>query len=180
MHDRVTKALAGHPQRQSARGMGVIAETQAIHPIDRHVGQQLRIIRIHSNLSQTELGHKVDLSYQQIQKYESGKNRMSASVLYEIANCLNVPISRFYDGLPQAGSELVNGGLPEIDERIAYLATSEGRRFVEEILRLPPRLRTRTFALIQVLTSDEEETAGQGAPANAETTNQTEGDEYEH
>ena len=178
MHDRVTKALTGHPQRQSLAGRDTT--TPSIHPIDRHVGQQLRIVRIHSNLSQTELGHKVGLSYQQIQKYESGKNRMSASVLYEIANCLNVPISRFYDGLPQAGSESVNGGMPEIDERIAYLATSEGRRFVEEILRLPPRLRPRTFALIQVLTGDEEETAGQGAPADAETTNPTEGEKHEH
>ncbi|MGG6898437.1 helix-turn-helix domain-containing protein [Rhizobium sp. BR 315] len=152
MHDRATIAMIGHPQRQSLAGRGV--DTTSIHPIDRHVGQQLRIIRIHSNLSQTELGKLVNLSYQQIQKYESGKNRMSASVLYEIANCLNVPVSRFYDGLPQMGSEPVNSGLPEIDERIAYLATSEGRRFVEEILRLPPRLRTRAFALIQVLTVD--------------------------
>lgn len=61
----------------------------------------------------------MDLSYQQIRKYESGKNRVSASVLYEIANCLSLAISHFYDGLPQAGSELVHGGLPEMNERIA-------------------------------------------------------------
>lgn len=119
-----------------------------------------------------------DLSYQQIQKHESGKNRMSASVLYEIANCLNVPISRFYDGLPQTGSELMNGGLAEIDERIAYLATSEGRRFVEEIPRLPPKLRTRAFGLIQVLISDDDDMARQGAPADAEIANQMEGHEH--
>ena len=81
--------------------MGVILDTPLIHPIGRHVGQQLRNIRIHSNLSQTELGHKADLSYWQIQKYRRGKNRMSGSVLYEIANCLNVPMCRFYDGLPK-------------------------------------------------------------------------------
>ena len=167
MHERVTKALAGRPQRQSFGGRDTY--TPSIHPIDRHVGQQLRIIRIHSNLSQTELGHKVDLSYQQIQKYESGKNRMSASVLYEIANCLNVPVSRFYDGLPQTGSEPVNGGLPEVDERIAYLATSEGRRFVEEILQLPPRLRTRTFALIKVLMGDDDDMVAQGDLTDGET-----------
>ncbi len=56
----------------------------------------------------------------------------------------------------------MNGGLPEIDERIAYLSTSDDGRFVEEIMRLPPKLRARTFATIQVLTSDVDDMTGAG------------------
>jgi len=159
MHDRVARIFVNNSHGRPFADRG--GDAQAIHPVDRHVGQQLRILRIHSNLSQTELGHEVGLSYQQVQKYESGKNRISASMLYVIASRLNVPVNRFFDGLPPSESEVTDGIVPEVDERIAYIATAEGRRFVEEILRLPPRLRTRTLAVIKVLAGDEEETAGE-------------------
>lgn len=153
MHDRVAK-VASNPRSKGSRAEE--ESNQASHPVDIHVGQQLRIRRIHSNLSQTELGQKVGLSYQQVQKYESGKNRISASMLYEIASGLNVPVRCFFDGLPQPGSGEGVTIAPDADERIAYLATAEGRRFVEEILRLPPKLRTRTLAVIRAIAGDED------------------------
>ncbi|MGZ2488321.1 transcriptional regulator with XRE-family HTH domain [Rhizobium pisi] len=153
MDDRVAKRFAGNSRPNMFRAEEV--SNQVTHPVDIHVGQQLRIRRVHSNLSQTELGQKVGLSYQQVQKYESGKNRISASMLYEIASGLNVPVGCFFDGLPRAGSGEGATIAPEADERIAYLATSEGRRFVEEILRLPPKLRTRTLAVIRAIAGDE-------------------------
>ncbi|PDT25802.1 transcriptional regulator [Rhizobium sp. L9] len=154
MHVRVAKRFASTSQRNAFRA-GDDGD-QATHPVDIHVGQQLRIRRVHSNLSQTELGQKVGLSYQQVQKYESGKNRISASMLYEIASGLNVPVGCFFDGLPEPGTEEGATIAPEADERIAYLATAEGRRFVEEILRLPPKLRTRTLAVIRAIAGDED------------------------
>jgi len=153
MHDRVAKRFVGDSRPNTFRAEE--ESNRATHPVDIHVGQQLRIRRIHSNLSQTELGQKVGLSYQQVQKYESGKNRISASMLYEIASGLNVPVGCFFDGLPQPGSGEGAAIAPEADERIAYLATSEGRRFVEEVLRLPPKLRTRTLAVIQAIAGGE-------------------------
>ncbi|WP_064710642.1 helix-turn-helix domain-containing protein [Rhizobium bangladeshense] len=154
MHDRVAKRFVGNSgpkvfRVEQERG-------QVSHPVDIHVGQQLRIRRIHSNLSQTELGEKVGLSYQQVQKYESGKNRISASMLYEIAGGLNVPVACFFDGLPQPGSAEGAAIAADADERIAYLATAEGRRFVEEILRLPPKLRTRALAVIRAIAGDDD------------------------
>ncbi|ANL38343.1 MULTISPECIES: helix-turn-helix domain-containing protein [Rhizobium] len=151
MHDRVEKRFASQSPRNTFRAED--DSDQASHPVDVHVGQQLRIRRVHSNLSQTELGQKVGLSYQQVQKYESGKNRISASMLYEIAGGLNVPVGCFFDGLPQPGESATIA--PEADERIAFLATAEGRRFVEEILRLPPKLRTRTLAVIRAIAGEE-------------------------
>ena len=154
MHDRVVKRFASNARGNAFRAGA--ESNQASHPVDIHVGQQLRIRRVHSNLSQTELGQKVGLSYQQVQKYESGKNRISASMLYDIASGLNVPVGCFFDGLPQPGSGEGTAIAPEADERIAYLATAEGRRFVEEILRLPPKLRTRTLAVIRAIAGDED------------------------
>ena len=158
MHDRVAKRLAINSPRNAFRAED--DSNQATHPVDIHVGQQLRIRRVHSNLSQTELGQKVGLSYQQVQKYESGKNRISASMLYEIARRLNVPVGCFFDGLPQPGSGEGATIAPEADERIAYLATAEGRRFVEEILRLPPKLRTRALAVIRAIAGAEDKPEG--------------------
>lgn len=153
MHDRVAKEFVNRSRSGGFRSTGENSQTS--HPVDTHVGQQLRIRRIHSNLSQTELGQKVGLSYQQVQKYESGRNRISASMLYEIASGLNVPVGCFFDGLPKPGSGESVAVAPEADERIAYLATAEGRRFVEEILRMPPKLRTRTLAVIRVIAENE-------------------------
>lgn len=155
MHGRVVNALVKGLTRDG--GTGATPESHNIHPVDRHVGQQLRVRRIHSNLSQTELGAKIGLSYQQIQKYETGKNRISASMLYEFAGRLNVPVAQFFEGLPQPDGVAHETVPSEVDERIAYFTTAEGRRFVEEILRLSPRLRTRTFALIKTLAAEDKD-----------------------
>ena len=159
MHDRMAKVCIGAEQRSSFRGAA--PDTQSTHPIDHHVGQQPRIIRMHSNLSQTELGQKVSLINQQIELYESGGNHMTASVLYEVANSLNVPFAHFFEALPLAESASLEGGLSEIGERIPDLPTSEGRHFVKEIVRLPPRLRTRAFTRIKLAADDRDDTAEQ-------------------
>lgn len=155
MHGRVANTFVKRVNGND--GTGATSALHDIHPVDRHVGQQLRVRRIHSNLSQTELGAKIGLSYQQIQKYESGKNRISASMLYEFAGRLNVPVAQFFEGLPQPDAARREELPSEVDERIAYFTTAEGRRFVEEILRLSPRLRTRTYALIKTLAAEDED-----------------------
>ena len=87
------------------------------HPVDRHVGQQLRIRRVYSGLSQTELGNKIGLSYQQVQKYESGRNRISASMLHDIAKELDVPITCFFEGLEQSGLIRLGRRMPALIRR---------------------------------------------------------------
>jgi transcriptional regulator with XRE-family HTH domain len=69
------------------------------HPVDIHVGQRLRAARLIADLSQTAVGEAVDVSFQQIQKYENGSNRVSASRLYIIAHVLGVEISYFFEGI---------------------------------------------------------------------------------
>lgn len=73
-------------------------DTQDPHPVDRHVGRRVQEKRLGLGLSQTALGKAVGVSFQQMQKYEKGQNRISASKLFEIADFLNVGIPYFFDG----------------------------------------------------------------------------------
>lgn len=69
------------------------------HPIDEHVGRRLRQRRRLMNLTQERLAQAVDIRFQQIQKYESGANRISASRLWSLAKALEVPVSYFFEGV---------------------------------------------------------------------------------
>jgi transcriptional regulator with XRE-family HTH domain len=75
------------------------------HPVDIHVGKVIRQIRRESGLTQQHLAERVGIKFQQIQKYETGANRVSASRLWEISRVLNVPVSRFFANYqPQSDS----------------------------------------------------------------------------
>ena len=74
------------------------------HPVDVHVGTRLRQRRALLGMSQTALGKAVGLSFQQIQKYERGSNRMGSSRLFEFAKVLNVPVSHFFEEMTSAVS----------------------------------------------------------------------------
>ena len=85
------------------------------HPIDLHVGQKLRQRRCLLGMTQQRLAAAVGIKFQQIQKYESGANRVSASRLWALANALEVPVSYFFDDLPRMAdgddAHGVNGSL---------------------------------------------------------------------
>ena len=75
--------------------------TQVLHPIDIHVGKRIRIRRKLLGLTQRDLAEHLGLTFQQIQKYESAANRISAGRLYDLARILSVPISYFFDDLSE-------------------------------------------------------------------------------
>lgn len=95
-------------------------------PVDTHVGARLRLRRTLLGLSQTELAKAVGLTFQQVQKYESGANRISASRLYHIAEALDVPVSFFFDDIPRTGATV---GLH--DEPAAFVSAETGREGLE-------------------------------------------------
>ncbi len=98
------------------------------NPIDVHVGNRVRMRRMLIGMSQEKLGEKLGLTFQQIQKYEKGTNRISASRLYQISQILGVPVQFFFEDLPQQpGSD--NEGLQEAGEEgtiMDFLGSSEG------------------------------------------------------
>jgi transcriptional regulator with XRE-family HTH domain len=82
------------------------------HPIDRYVGNRMRLRRRFLGMTQQGLAEAVGIRFQQIQKYESGANRISASRLWELSNALGTPIPYFYEGLReqlQSDPDIVNG-----------------------------------------------------------------------
>ncbi len=122
------------------------------HPADQHVGRQIAMVRVQSDVSQAQLARAIGISFQQLQKYENGRNRVSASMLYEIAKALKVPVGRFFQGLP--GHDAVNGEAVPLpaDERIHFIASAEGRLLIAGLVQLRPRLRARISELIAELT----------------------------
>ena len=78
---------------------GKAANKYGPHPIDIHVGECLRMARMIKNVSQERLGDHLGITFQQIQKYENGSNRLSSSKLFESAQFLGVPVSFFFEGL---------------------------------------------------------------------------------
>jgi transcriptional regulator with XRE-family HTH domain len=92
-------------------------KSAAFDPIDIHVGSRVRMLRNLLGMSQTELGDAAGVSFQQLQKYEKGANRISASKLFEISKALEAPVSFFFDDMPDdvAGRRNVGASLSEID-----------------------------------------------------------------
>ncbi|WOI52295.1 helix-turn-helix transcriptional regulator [Parvularcula sp. LCG005] len=80
-----------------------------VHPIDLHVGQRLRQRRCLLGMTQQKLAEAVGIKFQQIQKYESGANRVSASRLWALAEALGVPVSHFFEGLSRDDQEALVG-----------------------------------------------------------------------
>ena len=108
------------------------------HPVDLHVGARVRQRRMLVGLSQEQLGRKLGLTFQQVQKYEKGANRISASRLAEIAKVLSIKPDYFFDSMPDA--------LPTDDSEYAGASTSE----VETFLNSSDGLRlNRAFSKIQ-------------------------------
>jgi len=100
-------------------------KTKGADATDHSVGQKIRAQRILRGLSQTELGNKVGITFQQIQKYEKGWNRVSAGRLKQIAEILEVPVSFFFEGA--SGNDAV---IKNLNEGFSFLDTAASVRLV--------------------------------------------------
>ncbi|WP_439813900.1 helix-turn-helix domain-containing protein [Zavarzinia sp. CC-PAN008] len=109
--------------------------------VDVHVGQRLRERRLGLGMSQSALAEKIGLTFQQVQKYERGANRLSASVLYEVASVLDVPISFFFDGLG-------DGPVKPVEDARAERSVLVLARAIRD---LPQDQRTSLTALVSAL-----------------------------
>ncbi len=128
-----------------------------ISPIDVHVGARLRVRRTLSGMSQTTLGDAIGVSFQQMQKYERGTNRISASRLYDLARLLDVPVEYFFDDMPAAvaASSPAQGG-GKAKKPPSYEANPIARRETLELVRAyykirDPEIRKHLFAMTKTL-----------------------------
>jgi transcriptional regulator with XRE-family HTH domain len=129
------------------------------NPIDIHVGLQVRLRRKSLKISQEKLAEALGLTFQQVQKYERGANRISASKLYEIARALRVSIAWFFEGLSDPAAEPVEGAEEAETTPFAhsFLMSQEGVDLANLFPRLPQRrVRRRLVELVRSLVEEGE------------------------
>ncbi len=133
-------------------------------PVDVHVGGRIRLRRTLLGMSQERLGEALGLTFQQVQKYERGANRVSASRLFDLSRVLDVPISFFYDDMPEeiGGPGLGSrapGGFADAQDAFGQdeaLHRRETLELVRAYYRIAdPALRRRIFDLIKTMGSPE-------------------------
>jgi transcriptional regulator with XRE-family HTH domain len=104
------------------------------NPIDKHVGSRVRMRRLMLSMSQEKLGDAIGLTFQQVQKYEKGTNRMGSSRLQQIANVLQVPATFFFEGAP--GQSKLDGKAQSPAFVSDFLATSDGLALTKAFMQI--------------------------------------------
>jgi transcriptional regulator with XRE-family HTH domain len=126
---------------------------KAPNPIDKHVGSRVRMRRMMLSLSQEKLGGALGLTFQQVQKYEKGTNRIGASRLQQISHILQVPVAFFFEGAPSAPSEGTSEA-PSPSYVSDFLATSDGLALTKAFMEIKePKLRRRIVDLVEEIAS---------------------------
>lgn len=129
------------------------------NPIDIHVGSRVRLRRTLLGMSQEKLGEAIGLTFQQVQKYERGANRIGASRLYDLSRVLDVPVSFFFDDMNPTvttAAEARLGGMTAETPNPTYEADPLMRRETLELVRayyriLDPQIRRRLFDLTKAI-----------------------------
>lgn len=118
------------------------------HPVDVHVGKRVRHRRWMVGMTQQQLASKVGIKFQQIQKYETGMNRISASRLWDIAEALSVDVRFFFEGIDEDadGTTVADKGIPG-----DILADKEALELVRSYYAMPENQRRRLFELARVM-----------------------------
>ncbi|MDZ5700193.1 MULTISPECIES: helix-turn-helix domain-containing protein [Phyllobacteriaceae] len=124
------------------------------NPIDVHVGSRIRLRRNMLGISQEKLGESLGITFQQIQKYEKGTNRVGASRLQAIASILNAPVSFFFEGAP--GEDGAPGFGEEGSTFVTdFLSTSEGIQLNRAFVKISdPKVRRRVLDLVKALATE--------------------------
>jgi transcriptional regulator with XRE-family HTH domain len=128
------------------------------NPIDKHVGSRVRMRRMMLGMSQEKLGDALGLTFQQVQKYEKGTNRIGASRLHQISIILQVPVSFFYEDAPQVGAQ--SRGLSDAPSPAYvadFLATSDGLALTKAFMRIQdPKTRRRIVDLVRQIAGEDD------------------------
>ena len=125
------------------------------NPVDIHVGSRVRLRRMVIGMSQEKLGEKMGLTFQQIQKYEKGTNRIGASRLFQLAQILDVPVQFFFEEAPLRTGQGPNGGFSESKTEsflLDFLNSREGLELNRAFVRITdPKVRRRVIELVRAL-----------------------------
>ncbi len=131
-------------------------EKRKPNPIDIHVGSRVRLRRTMLGMSQEKLGDQLGITFQQVQKYEKGTNRVGASRLQEIANVLNTPISFFFEDAPGGSSTTGFAEESSANYVVDFLSSSEGLQLNRAFLKIKDaKVRRKIIDLVRSLADEE-------------------------
>jgi transcriptional regulator with XRE-family HTH domain len=134
-----------------------IATKKVPNLVDKHVGSRVRMRRMMLGMSQEKLGAALGLTFQQVQKYERGTNRMGASRLQQMSDILQVPVAFFFEGAPTASAPHGSNGsalsIAQIDD---FISNSDGLRLIGAFMRIDnAAVRRRIVMLVQEIAGDD-------------------------
>ena len=130
---------------------------KAPNPVDKYVGSRIRMRRIMLGMSQEKLGESLGLTFQQIQKYEKGTNRVGASRLQQISEILQVPVAFLFEGGPGGPSPGGSNEAPSPAYVSDFLATSEGLALTRAFTRInDSKLRRSIVDLVEQIAAREQ------------------------
>ncbi len=129
----------------------MMAKKKSPHPIDKYVGARIRMRRLKLDMSQTQLGEGLGLTFQQVQKYEKGSNRVSASRLQQIVSILQVPVAFFFEGAPSTPTDHTFLSKAPSPAFVAeFLASTDGLTLVRAFTQIKSsRLRRQIVNLVE-------------------------------
>src|SRR5258708_30408668 len=131
---------------------------KAPNPIDKHVGSRVRMRRMMLSMSQEKLGGALGLTFQQVQKYEKGTNRIGASRLQQISHILQVPVAFFFEGAPSDHPPADGMSVAPSPTYVSdFLATSDGLALTKAFMEIKePKLRRRIVDLVEEIAGRED------------------------
>lgn len=130
-----------------------VVPLRAVDPLDRHIGGRITIGRRMVDVSQTQIAEKIGVTYQQVQKYESGANRIVAARLFQIADTLNLPVTFFYDGyVPEEETAALADAAKSFRFLDTFASTKEGLRLINAFIRIDDKaLRDEVITLTETI-----------------------------
>jgi transcriptional regulator with XRE-family HTH domain len=130
---------------------------KAPNTTDQHVGRRVRMRRLMLAMSQEKLAAALGLTFQQVQKYEKGTNRIGASRLQQISHILQVPIAFFFEGAPNASALRSNGSALSMAQIDDFVSDPNGLRLIRAFMRIDNAvLRRRIVTLVQEIAGDDD------------------------
>lgn len=130
------------------------------NPVEVHIGNRIRLARLELYMSQARLAEHLGLTFQQVQKYEKGANRVGGSRLWAISQALKVPPSFFFEGLDDPALDKA-GTAAIVRERNAFMATTEGQKLVSRFLAIESdAVRQRMLDLMATLATTDAKPKG--------------------
>ena len=121
-----------------------VKSAKQLNAVDVHVGSRVRSLRIQMKMSQSDLGDSLGITFQQIQKYEKGKNRVSASRLQQFANVLGVDVAWFFDDAP--GSKRVRGSDESTESLNEFIALPDAHKLMKAFVQIHDAVLRRQIA----------------------------------